>query len=180
MAGYGKSEQDGLLTGIVTDNAGRMILSNQINIDTQAHALDIRPLSGAQDSASMTASNVDIRTLTGERDHLGISSRFSAEAQESAVIVALGVRNFLPRDLSAYSENVYYVQNTSALSISVTINLQIAPVNNDSYYINDGSSYSLIGGGTAVFEPSKLMRYARIRVSATLLANVTVYYFGRA
>ncbi len=179
MTGYGKSEQDDFFTSIVTDEAGRMILSNSLNIETQANALDIRSLDWLQDSATITTSDMDIRSLTGERDSLALAGQSFAEATESGTIVALSSRNFLPRDLSAYRQNTFYVRNTSALSVSVSINLQIAPINNDSYYVNDGSSYNLVGGSIAIFQPSQLMRYARIRVSALLLANVTVYYFGQ-
>lgn len=179
MAGYGKSGADGSFTPVITDHAGRIILSNHLDIETESDALDIRSLNETQDSALITISNLDIREFAGTRDNLKLSGRSFAEATESGVIVALSSRNFLPRDISAYQKNTFYVRNTSGLSVSVTINLQIAPADIDSYYTNDGSSFNLIGGNTAMFQPSKLMKYARIRVSALLLANITVYYFGQ-
>lgn len=179
MVGYGKSEPDGLFAPVVTDSTGKMILSPDLTIEAEADALDIRHLNGIQDSSSVTVANLDIRDLAGTRDNLELFRQSFDTATESGVIVAASARNFLPRDISAYRGNTFYVRNTSALSVSVTVTLQIAPINDDNYYVNDGTSFNLIGGSTAIFQPSRLMKYARIRVSALLLANVTVYYFGR-
>ncbi len=92
--------------------------------------------------------------------------------------MALGVRNFLPKDISRFASNYYSVVNVGGVGVTVT--LQIAPIDSDSRYVNDGSSFSLVAGGTQIFTPSKLMRYARIRVSAVLLGSVIVNYFGQA
>lgn len=67
--------------------------------------------------------------------------------------------------------------NTSGLSVSVNITLQIAPTNTDAFYVNDGSTFNLIGQSSAIFVPTRFMKYARINVFALALANVTVYYF---
>lgn len=179
MAGYGKPEPDGSFMPMVTDSIGRMVLSPDLTIGTEANALDIRPLNEAWDMPSITVSNLAIRDLTGTRDNLTLFRQSFLEASESGQILALSSRNFLPTDIGAYRKNTFYVRNTSGLSISVTVTLQLAPINNDSYYVDDGSSFNLIGGNTVIFQPSKLMKYARIRVSAVLLANVTVYYFGQ-
>ncbi len=179
MAGYGHSEPNEAFTPVVTDNIGQMILSPDLTIAVEAEGLDIRNLEESRDSASITVSNLDIRNLSGIRDNLNLYDNSFVEASESGVIVALSTRNFLATDTSPYSKSTFYVRNNSALSVSVTVTLQIAPINSDNYYVNDGVSYSLIGGNTLIFQPSRLMRFARIRVSAILLANVTVYYFGQ-
>lgn len=178
MAGYGKSEPDDSFIPIATDGGGRMILSPDLTIQAEANALDIRPLDWTRDSASITVSNLDIRDLTGTRDNLEVFSQSFAQASESAIF-SLSSRVFLPTDVSPYRKNTFYVRNSSALSVLVTVALQIAPINTESYYVADGSSFSLIGGSTVTFQPTRLMRYARILVTATLLANITVYYFGQ-
>ncbi len=180
MTGYGKSVSDNVLTSIATDDAGRMILSNELNIDTEANDLDIRPLNWGYDSATITIPSTDIRSLSGNRDAANLAQQSFVEANQSATIAILSTINLVTRDISQYSRNTFLVRNTSGISVSVNVSLQIAPINNDAYYINDGSSYSLIGGDIAVFQPTQLLRYARIRVSALLaLANITVYYFGQ-
>jgi len=61
------------------------------------------------------------------------------------------------------------------------VQLQIAPVDIDAYYVNDGAEFELVAGGVVLLRPSRLMRYARVRVAALLqIGTVNVQYFGRA
>lgn len=162
------------------DASGRPVPSAQNFWTIQARALDIRPFSHHTDSAGITAPNVGIRALSGERDAVTLAQRRSAIASASSPVGLLLPVYFLPTDVSAMRQNVFVVVNRALLSLSVRITLQIAPVDSDNYYVNDGSSYDLIGGSTQPFVPSKLMRFARIRVSALIsTATVEVYYFGR-
>lgn len=161
----------------VTDEQGRFILSPTLSTDIVAENLSIRDLTPTRDNLEIGATDLDIRNLSGTRDSVMIYGRDFAEGVESGTIVALGARNFLPRDISVYGSNHYEVINTGGVGVTVTV--QIAPVDNDNYYVNDGSSFSLIAGGTQIFTPSRLMKFSRIRVTAVLLGSVTVSYFGQ-
>jgi hypothetical protein len=166
-----------VLTPLATDAGGRMILSPSLQEEIAASNLDIRPLTPGRDSLLMQGTNLDIRDLNGERDSIKTQARFFAQDSESGT-VPIGSRNFLTKDLSNYPRNTYVVLNTGG--VAVTINFQIAPIDDDSYYVNDGSSFNLLIGGEATFSPSRPARFARIRVSALLLGGVEVYYFGGA
>lgn len=163
---------------IAVDTSGQAIITSTFTTSITAVDFDIRNLSLAGDSALVTANNLDIRNLSGTQDSVKLYNRASVDDTESGTIVALGSRNFLTKNISMYRKNSYVVINQGG--VAVTINLQIAPIDNDSYYINDGSDFNLLVGGRATFVPSKLTKYARIRVSAVLLGSVTVYYFGQA
>lgn len=143
---------------IRSDSSGELIASSGAAIPIEANALDIRALSGATDSAL-------------------VYGQSSAYDSESALIVGLGSYDFLPKNVGPYSRNTYMAVNTGSVALSVT--LQIAPVDNDAYYVNDGSAFDLLVGNTHTFEPSRLMKYARIHVTAVVLGSATVYYFGQ-
>jgi hypothetical protein len=163
---------------LATDAQGRLILSPTLNVAIQADNLNIRDLTVARDSLAVSASTLDVRDLNGSQDSVQLQSRTFAEDSDSGTIVALGSMNFLPKDVSKYAGNYYVVRNVGGVGLTVT--LQIAPVNNDNYYVNDGSSFDLIAGGTQIFTPSRLMKFARIRVTAVLLGSVIVNYFGQS
>lgn len=175
-ASTGKNGEENL--PFITDSQGRLILSSTLDVDIQADNLNIRDLTAARDSLTILASDLDVRALNGSQDSVQIQARNYTEDMESGTIVALGSRNFLPKDVSRYGRNYYVVRNVGGVGVTVT--LQIAPVNSDNYYVDDGSSFSLIAGGTQIFTPSKLMKYVRIRVSAVLLGSVIVNYFGQS
>ena len=141
-----------------SDSAGELITSSSADIPIEASHLDIHALSGLTDSVLVYGQN----------------TAFDAE---SAAIVGLGSYDFLPRNVGPYSRNTYLVVNTGSIALSVT--LQLAPVNSSSYYVNDGSAFDLLVGDTHTFEPSRLMKFARIHVTALLLGSATVYYLGQ-
>ena len=179
MAGFGKYAENAPPAPVATDSAGRMILSPELDLQVQAAGLDIRPLQESRDSTAFTVSNLDIRDLSGSRDAVEFAQSASVSDVQSSQIPILGTVFFLPKDVSPYRQNAYYVRNTS-LSVGVTVTLEIGPQNADAFYVADSSAFSLLGGNTLLLVPSKLMRYARVRVSGLLsLANVTAYYFGR-
>ncbi len=181
MGGFGKPEQDIPPIPIATDGQGRMILSPELDLQVQSNGLDIRPLVESSDSVTATASNLFIRGLDGVQDSLSFNREASVAANQTSSVPILSTVYFLPTDTGAYRQNTFYVRNTGLVSVAVTVTLEIAPVNDSAYYVTDSSSFSLVGGNTLVLSPTRLMRYARVRVSALLsLATVTVYYFGRA
>lgn len=100
------------------------------------------------------------------------------EDSDSGTIIALGTRIFLTKNISSYQNNYYLVRNTGGVAVTVT--LQIAPDNIENYYVNSGTQFNIIAGGSKLFTPSNLMKYARIRVSALLLGSATVNYFGQS
>ena len=154
-----------------TDTQGRMILSPSLNEAITASNLNIRDLTAARDVATITASNLDIRNLTGLQDTVTNYGSAYATASTTSSIPILGTVNLLPRDLAPYSQNTFIAINN--LGIAVTIQLQVAPVNIDAYYTDDGSSFNLLGNSRLVLVPSVLMRYARVRVNGVLsLGNV--------
>lgn len=162
----------------IVDSNGELILSPLITINVEASNLDIRDLNIIRDSATITANDLDIRNLNGNQDSIQIYSKSYVEDSDSGTIVAFGTRTFLTKDTSNYSNNVYLVRNTGGVAVTVT--LQIAPSNTESYFVNSGSEYNLIIGGATLFTPSNTMKYARIKVSAVLLGSVTVNYFGQS
>jgi len=159
------------------DSMGRLILA-PASITARADQLDIRDLTAPADQVTITGSDTQIRQLNGARDSLELYGQSYQEAAASGSILALSTIYLLPRDLAPYSRNVFVVRNTS-LSVGMTIRLQIAPINDNNYYVNDGDSFSLAGGGVMAFEPTKLMRWARISAYAILAAVVNVRYFDQ-
>ena len=172
-------EYTGNAEAFKVDANGELILSPSIILNATANGLDIRPLSLLTDSAFITASNLDIRNLSGTQDTLQIFKKTFAEDTASGSIPAFGTSFFLTKDVSNFKNNTYIVRNTS-LSVAVTVTLQIAPIDSPNFYVDDGSSFSLLASSVTLFRPTRLMKYARIMVSALLLGNVTVYYFGQS
>lgn len=148
-------------TGVVpvsTDAGGKLIVSSD-------------------DALHVATDNLNIRGLSGAADSVDVYGQSWAQDSESGTILGLGSRNFLTKDVSMYARNTYLVVNTGSVALSIT--LQIAPANNDNLYVNDGSAFDLLIGDSHLFEPSRLMKYARIRIAALLLGSATVYYFGQ-
>ena len=179
--GFGRSELDSSVLPLATDSQGRMILSPGLDIAVQSSNLDIRNLAESSNGVSITVSNLDIRDLDGSRDSLVASHCLSVINSESGSVPILSTAYFLATNVGAHRQNTFYVSNVSGIVVGVTVALEIAPADIDSYYVAESSSFSLLGGETALLSPGRLMKYARVRVSALLaLANITVYYFGRA
>lgn len=145
-----------------------------------ANSLDVRNLNSLEDNITISATNLNIRNLNGEQDSVQMYNKSYIEDSESGDIIALGTRYFLTKNISNYKNNNYLVRNIGG--VAVTITLQIAPIDNDNYYVNDGSDFNLLSGSTKIFMPSKLMKFARIKVSALLVlgGSVTVKYFGQS
>ncbi|MEW8956697.1 DUF6385 domain-containing protein [Clostridium sp.] len=177
LAVYG-SDIGGNLKPFSTDSSGGLILSSSLSESIVANDLDIRNLNSSMDSVTISATDLDIRNLNGSQDSVKISNRTYAEDSDSGTIVALGTRIFLTKNISNYKNNSYLVRNTGG--VAVTITLQVAPIDSESYYVDDGSGFNLLAGGSRVFRPSVLMKYARIKVTAVLLGSVTVNYFARS
>lgn len=175
---YGR--QGGQSVPLQTDGQGRLILSPALTLPVAAEDLDIRALAPARDSVRITGTDVGVRALGGAQDSLSVKRADYAFAEQSVTVFLLP-QVILTRDISPYKENIFRVRNTG-LSVGVLVQLQIAPADLSDYYVNDGSEFELIPGETLFFRPSRLMRYARVRVAALLAlgSTVNVQYFGRA
>ncbi len=163
-----------------TDTAGRPVLSPSLFVPITATDFDIRPLSPASDSLFITGTDIDVRGLSGAQDSVEIRGKTYVTDSESGSIQILSSSTFLTKNLSSYKTNVYHVRNTG-IGVAVTVSLEIAPADIDSYYVTDGSSFSLIAGGNLIFVPSMLMKFARIRITAALaVGNAAVNYFAQS
>lgn len=171
--------EGGSLSAFRTDGQGRLLLAPGLAVPAAADGLDIRPLTPARDSLLIGGAGIDIRPLEGGTDSLARSQGRTAFAQASGSLI-IGAQYFLPRDISPYRTNIYRVQLTGVSALAY-VQLQIAPVDNGDYYVPDGGEFELLGGGVVFLQPTRLARYARVRVSALLsLGTITVHYFGRA
>lgn len=182
ITGYGKDISDNIVIPIKTDSQGRMILSPDIIINAVSAppGLDIRPLDRMRDSAGITVQNLDIRALTGTVDGVTVAGLGSFVDSDSDQIGILTTTYLLPVDTSPYSRYSYLVKNTSGVSVGVNITLQAAPDNVANHYLDDGSSFSLLGGNMLILQPSVMMKFARVKITSLLsIANVQVYFFGQ-
>ena len=181
MAGLGVMAGGMMLETMAADGLGRLLLSPDITIPVQSSSLDIQSLSNSQDNVTITASNLDIRDLAGTQDRIAIGQMLSLTASVTSQVPSPGTVHLLTTNVSAYRQNAFYISNISGLSVGVSVALEIAPADIDSYYITDSSAFNLFGGDAMTLKPTKLLKYARIRItSLSSLANVSVYYFGRA
>ena len=162
----------------LADAGGKLLLSPS-TLDVSAAGLDIRSLTTTLDSANITANNLGIRNLSGGQDSVQMYGLANVTDSVTATLTALQTIYLLTKNTGNYRSNTYMVNNTST-NIVVTITLQLAPVDSDAYYVADGSDFNLIAGGTAFFTPSKLMKYARLQLSAALLGSAVAFYFGRS
>ncbi len=136
-----------------------------------------KPVVSSADTIPIEADDLNIRGLSGAADSVDVYGQSWAQDSDSGTIVGLGSRNFLTKNISLYARNTYLVVNTGSVALGIT--LQLAPADNDNLYVNDGSAFDLLIGDSHLFEPSRLMKYARIRIAALLLGSATVYYFGQ-
>lgn len=136
-----------------------------------------KPVASSNEFIPIEADRLAVRNLSGTTDNVLTYSQSWTQDSESSVIVGLGSYDFLTKDVSRYARNTYLVVNTG--SVALSINLQIAPADVGNEYVADGSAFDLLTGASHLFEPSKLMKYARIHATALLLGSATVYYFGQ-
>lgn len=177
LAIYGTTS-GGELKPFSSDSSGKLIISSSLTETVVANSLDIRNISSITDSITVTATTLNIRNLNGTQDSVKVYNRNFVEDSDSGTIVALGTRIFLPKNIGSYKNNIYLVRNTGG--VAVTITLQVSPIDSEAYYVDDGTGFSLLAGGSRLFKPSILMKYARIKVTAVLLGSVTVNYFGQS
>jgi len=162
---------------VAVDENGLFLFSPLSVITVTASNFDIRDLNYATDSVTVTATDFDIRNLTGARDSVAVSSMGFVEATVTQT-VASGTSYLLAQDISAYSQNSYFIRNNSGGT--VTVSVQVAPLNNNAYFLNHTSPAGVSSGNNYIAAVTVPARFARLSVAAGSNTNVTVYYNGRA
>lgn len=164
---------------IAADADGNFVFSPASEITVTASNLDIRSLTSARDTVNVTATDFDIRSLSGTQDSIAISAKGFVEAQVTQTVGANATSFLLTREIAPYAQNSYFLRNTNVTG-SITVTLQIAPVDDGDYYISAAAS-AVSAGSNYLAAVGTLMRYARLRVDTGGTAiGVSAYYNGRA
>ena len=162
---------------VAVDSSGMFIFSSTNPVTITATDLDIRNLNYTTDSVTVTATDLDIRNLNGAQDSIQIYNVSFTEDNVTQTVSA-GTTSLLTKDISNYSENSYFLRNTGGATLSVI--LQIAPINDNNFYYNDSSTQSVTTLNNIVLPVTAVMKYARLAVIASTNTGVVVYYNGRA
>lgn len=162
---------------IAVDSSGRFLFSPVSSITVTASGLDIRSLNSSRDSILVTANGLNIRNLSGTQDSVQVSNNGFVEDTLSTS-VATGTVYLLTKNISQYRENSYFIRNTGASNITVT--LQVAPVDSDIYYVDNSSAQSVPASTNNITSVTVPMKFARLKVVASGNTSVVIYYNGRA
>ncbi|NLY43357.1 MAG: hypothetical protein GX066_05190 [Clostridiaceae bacterium] len=187
-----------------------VMIANTV-VTVAAETLDIRPLSGATDSVmiantevTITAEDLDIRNLSGTTDSVMIANTIvtvTAEAFDIRPLSAatdsinLSGRLFTESNMaldSVTDSGAIFVQNTSENSMysffvyntgsnTLTVALQISPIDDDEYYLFDGgieSSVALAPGDKTVLVAEKYLKYTRLFYDTGGEACTFVVYYN--
>ncbi len=164
---------------IAADVDGNFVFSPASQITVTASNLDIRNLTSARDTVNVTAADFDIRNLSGTQDSIAISAKGFIEAQATQTVPANTTAFLLTREIGPYTQNSYFLRNTN-ITGSITVTLQIAPVDDDDFYVSAAST-GVSAGSNYLTAVGTLMRYARLQVNTGGTAiGVAAYYNGRA
>jgi hypothetical protein len=127
---------------------------------------------GLYDSTTAVALAVDAQ------GNLDVGVGFTSSS-ETMVLTANGAGGALTLDSSEKGLYSYYVRNVGDQT-TVSVKLQVAPVTDAAYFVDDSStSFALApGGGTAVLVPKYYMHWTRLYVAnADLASTATVQAF---
>jgi len=164
---------------VATDSGGNFVFSPSSLITVTASNLDIRNLTGSRDTVNVTAVDFDIRSLSGTQDSIAVSAKGFTEAQVTETVAANSTAYLLTREIAPYSQNSYFLRNASGAG-SITVTLQIAPADDGNYYVSSAAS-AVSAGSNYLAAVATLMRFARLRVdTGGTAAGVVAYYNGRA
>lgn len=171
---------NGEAVAVATDEDGNFVFSPDSLITVTASNLDIRDLTAARDTVTVTASNFDIRDLNGDQDSVQVSSKAFVQTQTTVTVAANTTTYLLVQEIGGYSDNSFFLRNTNAVSGSITVTLQVAPTNSDSYYVS-ATATSVGAASNYLAAVATLMRYARLQAQTGGTAvGVDAYYNGRA
>lgn len=161
----------------------------------------------AQGTLTVTASNFDIRPLSGATDSVTISSGTVTVAGTVTVTASsldirpltastdsftLGSRTFLEDSTSitgVTGTGVVLMENTGNKSMysyyitntgtnTISIKLQISPTTTDTYFVDDINSVSLAGGSITVLTAVKFMQYTRLYYDTGGAAATAEFYYN--
>ncbi|MGI6005105.1 MAG: hypothetical protein ACOX88_06805 [Christensenellales bacterium] len=158
------------------DEQGRPVLTVGATQTIAASSLDIRNLSGTEDTAAITAADFAIRALSSIRDSVTAGSSTFFVTSGSATLI-VGGTTVLAVDTQPYAVSAFLVRATF-ISAVTTVFLQLSPVTTASYFQTVASQSGLAGGGTYLLVPPMSMRYARIFATG-LGSQLTAYYVGQ-
>ncbi|WHE06583.1 DUF6385 domain-containing protein [Thermoanaerobacterium thermosaccharolyticum] len=149
---------------------------------------DIRPLTGATDSVTIssgsvtvagtvtvTASALDIRPITASTDSVTLGSRTFLE-DSTAIAGVTGTGVVLMENTGNKSMYSYYITNTGTNTIAVK--LQISPTTTDTYFVDDTTSINLAGGSITVLTAVKFMQYTRLYYDTGGAAATAEFYYN--
>ncbi|MGJ7045009.1 DUF6385 domain-containing protein [Thermoanaerobacterium thermosulfurigenes] len=161
----------------------------------------------AQGTLTVTASNFDIRPLSGTTDSVTISSGTVTVAGTVTVTASsldirpltastdsftLGSRTFLEDSTNiagVTGTGVVLMENTGNKSMysyyitntgtnTISIKLQISPTTTDTYFVDDINSISLAGGSITVLTAVKFMQYTRLYYDTGGAAATAEFYYN--
>ena len=164
-------------TAIAVDTSGMLLLSPQNIVTVTATDFDIRSLSYNTDSVLVTALDLDIRNLSGTQDSVQMLNCGFVE-DNITITVPSGTTYLLTKNISEYRENSYFIRNTGAATVTVT--LQLAPIDDTNYYVDNSTAQGVAASTNNLNAATTLMKYARLKVVAATNVSVVVYYNGRA
>ena len=100
----------------------------------------------------------------------------SVTADSIAVATGTGVADILTEDTSQQNEYSFYVSNLST-EATMSLALQIAPVDIETYFVNDNSVVTLAPQAITVLVPMKYLDFTRLSYdTGTFTANFIAYY----
>ncbi|HAX72272.1 MAG TPA: hypothetical protein DCY20_01975, partial [Firmicutes bacterium] len=85
-----------------------------------------------------------------------------------------------PLDVSKYRDFTYFVKNNST-SVTANVNVQIAPISSNGYWVDSPSVGKSVGyGQNALLISENYLNWARLNIVATgLTENIEVYFVGQ-
>ncbi len=162
---------------VALDSGGALMISSQSAVPVTAVNLDIRNLTQTRDTVNVTATDLDIRNLSGTQDSVQIYNDAFVESSTSTNVTS-GSNILLTTNIGTYSGNSFFLRNTG--SSTVTVTLQIAPVDDNSYYVTHVSAQGVTAGSNYLQAVTVPIKYARLLVTASTTVSVVAYYNGRA
>lgn len=162
---------------VAVDGTGAFLISAQSAVPITAVNLDIRNLTQSRDTVNVTATGLDIRNLTGTQDSVQLYNNAFTESSVSTNVMS-GINILLTTNIGSYSENSFFLRNTG--NSTVTVTLQIAPVDDGNYYVTHVAAQGVTAGSNYLQAVTVPVKYARLSVTASTTVSVVAYYNGRA
>ncbi|MCX7694120.1 MAG: DUF6385 domain-containing protein [Caloramator sp.] len=157
---------------IKTDNNGRIevaSIQSDVDVNITNTDLDIRDLSNSQDSILIygnDGSNNKVIATDTEGLIKIVNAKRSFESELFADKATSNSYTYLSfKDVSMYSDYVFYVKNTG--SNSATIAIQISPSDDEDDAITHIDNFTVDAGEKELVIPSKFLRYVRLGYKST-------------